>query len=791
MNNNYTQSIARDPPPPPPSCCPRWWRCWTATLLGRRQPRRRWQTRCATAGADTRSPARCGCAPFPLPLPPLGSCCLQGVWGAAQLPTWLLADPTRVPFIVHFTLIGQRSKPDFLSTPGGDPPQEHAHDRAHRLRQDRDRAAPGQNQQRALCQGGLVVGATCAPRLASRSWRVSGAAGVPRRSPLPSVRSKPAIAATRAPCRAPPAGGGHQLPQQVGFHGAPSPPAVAPQCSERCLLRLPPVCPAPAGGGHQVYGGGVPRARRGPNHSRPGGQRHHHDAAGGRRRALRSRQPRQRRRLLPFLLLQPSPSGSGCCGTRGSWHPPRSRPPAWSPSVAKARGSHSSAAPPPTSTAARCPSPPPPAAAPAQGHEARDRRGGGGAHPDGAVRRDRQPGHKKLVPRPLPVGGWAAVRWAGGCGGRVLRAALCTAVAAPPWQHRRSTLQAVIEEGCCAERQSCLDLLLPTPCSCTALTTLLPNQLPSLLPNHLPFPDTYSLHRSGDLDDRQVDIEVPAAAPRIAAPFGGDGSMQVAGGHGGRSVVRKRARRGGGCQRVSHTRSDVAATNGATVGGVPTCAATPIQRGLSHPAYYLAVPPSKLSPHPPPPTGLLCPTPRPTTGDGHPSGQDLWRGPGARGEAEDEGAAAGGGHWRWGRCECALVVLCVCRGGVRRRQQHTHGSVAQQPDRAGDGCISVTCAATTAAAQRRHLQAASSCRCQPAHEAPHAAAPPPIPSPCLQISEARPLIEEQEAEKYVNAESVTREAINAVEQDGELAWGAGGGGGVFGCVGVLRTVSDL
>ncbi|KAL4448003.1 hypothetical protein ABPG75_005222 [Micractinium tetrahymenae] len=36
----------------------------------------------------------------------------------------------------------------------------------------------------------------------------------------------------------------------------------------------------------------------------------------------------------------------------------------------------------------------------------------------------------------------------------------------------------------------------------------------------------------------------------------------------------------------------------------------------------------------------------------------------------------------------------------------------------------------------------------------------------MKVSEARPLIEEQEAEKFVNAESVTREAIAAVEQDG-------------------------
>ncbi|KAI3438396.1 hypothetical protein D9Q98_000828 [Chlorella vulgaris] len=36
----------------------------------------------------------------------------------------------------------------------------------------------------------------------------------------------------------------------------------------------------------------------------------------------------------------------------------------------------------------------------------------------------------------------------------------------------------------------------------------------------------------------------------------------------------------------------------------------------------------------------------------------------------------------------------------------------------------------------------------------------------MKISEARPLVEEQEAERYVNSESVTREAILAVEQDG-------------------------
>jgi hypothetical protein len=47
------------------------------------------------------------------------------------------------------------------------------------------------------------------------------------------------------------------------------------------------------------------------------------------------------------------------------------------------------------------------------------------------------------------------------------------------------------------------------------------------------------------------------------------------------------------------------------------------------------------------------------------------------------------------------------------------------------------------------------------------------------VSEARPLIEEQEAEKYINAESVTREAVAAVEQDGEgLGWqGSRGGSG--------------
>lgn len=36
----------------------------------------------------------------------------------------------------------------------------------------------------------------------------------------------------------------------------------------------------------------------------------------------------------------------------------------------------------------------------------------------------------------------------------------------------------------------------------------------------------------------------------------------------------------------------------------------------------------------------------------------------------------------------------------------------------------------------------------------------------LKVSEARPLIEEQEAERFINAEAVTREAIIAVEQDG-------------------------
>lgn len=36
----------------------------------------------------------------------------------------------------------------------------------------------------------------------------------------------------------------------------------------------------------------------------------------------------------------------------------------------------------------------------------------------------------------------------------------------------------------------------------------------------------------------------------------------------------------------------------------------------------------------------------------------------------------------------------------------------------------------------------------------------------MKLSEARPLIEEQEAEKFINQEAVTREAIAAVEQDG-------------------------
>ena len=43
-----------------------------------------------------------------------------------------------------------------------------------------------------------------------------------------------------------------------------------------------------------------------------------------------------------------------------------------------------------------------------------------------------------------------------------------------------------------------------------------------------------------------------------------------------------------------------------------------------------------------------------------------------------------------------------------------------------------------------------------------------LPATHAQVSEARPLIEEQEAERYVNNESVTREAIQAVEQDGAL-----------------------
>jgi len=36
----------------------------------------------------------------------------------------------------------------------------------------------------------------------------------------------------------------------------------------------------------------------------------------------------------------------------------------------------------------------------------------------------------------------------------------------------------------------------------------------------------------------------------------------------------------------------------------------------------------------------------------------------------------------------------------------------------------------------------------------------------MKISEARPLVEEQEAERFINSEAVTREAITAVEQDG-------------------------
>lgn len=47
----------------------------------------------------------------------------------------------------------------------------------------------------------------------------------------------------------------------------------------------------------------------------------------------------------------------------------------------------------------------------------------------------------------------------------------------------------------------------------------------------------------------------------------------------------------------------------------------------------------------------------------------------------------------------------------------------------------------------------------------------------MQVGEARPLIEEQEAERYVNNESVTREAIQAVEQDGAALGGRGGGAG--------------
>lgn len=38
----------------------------------------------------------------------------------------------------------------------------------------------------------------------------------------------------------------------------------------------------------------------------------------------------------------------------------------------------------------------------------------------------------------------------------------------------------------------------------------------------------------------------------------------------------------------------------------------------------------------------------------------------------------------------------------------------------------------------------------------------------MQVSEARPILEDQEAEKLVNSEAVQREAVVAVEQDGEV-----------------------
>lgn len=119
--------------------------------------------------------------------------------------------------------------------------------------------------------------------------------------------------------------------------------------------------------------------------------------------------------------------------------------------------------------------------------------------------------------------------------------------------------------------------------------------------------------------------------------------------------------------------------------------------------------------------GALCPVrpagrPPPCAGDGDPSGQDLWRRPGPRGEAAHEGE---------GSTTRRAVGGASCRGWPRL------------------------------------LPAPLRCW---------------IATPCLrlhpaQVSEARPLIEEQEAEKFVNSESVTREAISAVEQDG----GQGGG----------------
>jgi len=62
-----------------------------------------------------------------------------------------------------------------------------------------------------------------------------------------------------------------------------------------------------------------------------------------------------------------------------------------------------------------------------------------------------------------------------------------------------------------------------------------------------------------------------------------------------------------------------------------------------------------------------------------------------------------------------------------------------------------------------------------------------------QVSEAAPLIEEQEAERYVNAESVTREAISAVEQDGAAREGGGclGWGAVWGRVRPGLQVHDV